>query len=332
MRPVRWCCSIASAKLWAVISAHERPKRLHSPGCCALRLVCSTPAPASRPVFFFPKRRPATAVLAVSFVVAVAWWIWIQRRSALRRWQALGVGCLLGRRPGNWPRSLVAGGWVDFSRCWSDRSPVFNLAGLAINLAVLFLALDFWRASAVLALKNVEQGPASGATASEGLARRVPARAVQPPISSCNVPPLRRIRARDSQLRSAIDHPAVSSATALLEAVGQDWLIRDDSSTNGPLTASAGPFRQPCCFGDGDALRFWPPLTEPGLPELVYPSRSRPRLPRLAGERQPGAAAAAIRGSALLGLLLPACPVLRRLAPVRGPLALYAAEPPAQFP
>jgi len=41
----------------------------------------------------------------------------------------------------------IAGGWAGwwiFSIWCRSGSPVFNLADVAINLAVLFLALDFW--------------------------------------------------------------------------------------------------------------------------------------------------------------------------------------------
>jgi len=112
----------------------------------------------------------------------------------------------------------------------------------------------------------------------------------------------------------------VSKRHALLEQVGQDWLIRDDSSTNG-LYWQGRPIRQ-LLLRDGDALRFGPP-SEPGLPELVFQSRSRPRLLRLAASASLAAAAAAIAGVGLLGLSLLRVPVRGSLAPVRGPLALY---------
>jgi len=125
---------------------------------------------------------------------------------------------------------------------------------------------------------------------------------------------------RDSQLEIRIDHPAVSKRHALLEQVGQDWLIRDDSSTNG-LYWQGRPVRQ-LLLRDGDALRFGPP-SEPGLPELVFQSRSSPRLLRLAASASLAAAAVAITGVGLLGLSLLQVPVRGSLAPVRGPLALY---------
>jgi len=85
------------------------------------------------------------------------------------------------------------------------------------------------------------------------------------------------------------------------------------------------------------AFAFWPTPARAGLPELVFQSRSKARLLRLAGERSLAAAAAAIRrGRGLLGLsLLAGCPVTRAAwAPVaRTRLALY--EPgrtAAQFP
>ncbi|NQV10050.1 MAG: signal peptidase II [Cyanobacteria bacterium] len=126
------------SKLWAVDTLSEGVPRAFIPGVMRLRLLFNTGAA-------FSLFSQATALLGlVSFGVAVGLVIWIQRQSALRRWQALGVGCLLGGALGNGLDRWRLGGVVDFLDLVPIRFPVFNLADVAINLAVVFLLLDFW--------------------------------------------------------------------------------------------------------------------------------------------------------------------------------------------
>ncbi len=125
---------------------------------------------------------------------------------------------------------------------------------------------------------------------------------------------------RDSRLEVSLEHPAVSKQHALLEQVGDDWLIRDSGSTNG-LYWQGHRIRE-LLLRDGDVVRFGP-ATEPGLPELVFQRKPMPRRLRLGRGASAGLAALASGGLLLLGLSLVWMPVRGSLAPVRGPLALY---------
>lgn len=126
------------SKLWAVSVLSAGLPRPFLPGVLRLRLLFNTGAA-------FSLFSNATAILGVvSFVVAVGLAVWIQRQGVLRRWQALGVGCLLGGALGNGLDRWRLGGVVDFLDLVPIRFPVFNLADVAINLAIVFLALDFW--------------------------------------------------------------------------------------------------------------------------------------------------------------------------------------------
>ncbi len=106
------------------------------PGLLRLQLVFNTGAA-------FSLFRGATVLLGlVSLVVAVAIAFWIQRHPVLRRWQGPGVGALLGGALGNGLDRWRLGGVVDFLELVPIRFPVFNLADVAINVAVICLLLD----------------------------------------------------------------------------------------------------------------------------------------------------------------------------------------------
>jgi len=104
---------------WTALSEGV-PQRLHPPGCLRLRLFVQTGA-AFSPSFSQAYRRAG----AGDFVVAVGPGdAGFQRQSALRAGRALGVGCLLGRRPGQWAVDrLAAGRVVEFSRSGADPVP-----------------------------------------------------------------------------------------------------------------------------------------------------------------------------------------------------------------
>ena len=66
----------------------------------------------------------------------------LEQRLGLRRWQALGVGLLLGGAIGNGLDRWRLGTVVDFLEFVPFQFPIFNLADAAINLAVAALAID----------------------------------------------------------------------------------------------------------------------------------------------------------------------------------------------
>lgn len=67
-------------------------------------------------------------------------WLWRQRRLAF--WQALAVGFLLGGTIGNGLDRWRLGYVIDFLALVPIDFPIFNVADVAINLAVLCFALD----------------------------------------------------------------------------------------------------------------------------------------------------------------------------------------------
>ena len=79
---------------------------------------------------------------AVSALVAVGLVVWIQTGGPLRRYQWLGLGLLLGGAIGNGLDRWRLGHVVDFLAFMPFTFPVFNLADVAINLAVACLLLD----------------------------------------------------------------------------------------------------------------------------------------------------------------------------------------------
>ena len=84
----------------------------------------------------------------VSLGVAAGLVVWIQTSGPMERWQALGLGFLLGGAIGNGIDRWRLGRVVDFLEFVPISFPIFNLADVAINLAVLCLALSLlpgWR-------------------------------------------------------------------------------------------------------------------------------------------------------------------------------------------
>jgi signal peptidase II len=71
--------------------------------------------------------------------------VWIQTAGPLRRLQWLALGLLLGGAIGNGLDRWRLGQVVDFLALVPIRFPVFNLADVAINLAVAALVLDWLR-------------------------------------------------------------------------------------------------------------------------------------------------------------------------------------------
>lgn len=85
----------------------------------------------------------------VSALVAAALVLWIQTAGPLRRLQWLALGLLLGGAIGNGLDRWRLGRVVDFLEFIPVSFPVFNVADVAINLAVLCLVLDGLRVHAV---------------------------------------------------------------------------------------------------------------------------------------------------------------------------------------
>ena len=109
------------------------------PGLLQLRLVFNTGAA------FSLLTGNALLLGLVSAAVTAGLVLWIHTSGPLRPWQALGLGLLLGGAIGNGSDRWRLGQVVDLLEFVPVSFPVFNLADVAINLAVLCLAIDLWR-------------------------------------------------------------------------------------------------------------------------------------------------------------------------------------------
>ena len=109
------------------------------PGLLDLRLVFNTGAAFS--LF----TGAASLLGGISLVVALAVLFWLLRCGPLRFWQGSGVGVLLGGTIGNGIDRWRLGTVTDFLELVPISFPIFNVADVAINLAVFFLLLDLLR-------------------------------------------------------------------------------------------------------------------------------------------------------------------------------------------
>jgi signal peptidase II len=86
---------------------------------------------------------------AVSLLVSLGLLLWMWRRPPRGAWESLAFGFLLGGALGNGLDRWRLGAVVDFLALVPIQFPVFNLADVAINLAVLCFVLSLrpWRRS-----------------------------------------------------------------------------------------------------------------------------------------------------------------------------------------
>jgi signal peptidase II len=106
------------------------------PGLLSLQLVQNTGAAFS----LFSGNPQLLGV--VSLLVSIGIAVWIQRQGQLTLTRSLGVGLLLGGALGNGLDRWRLGYVVDFLALVPVSFPVFNLADVAINLAVLCFAIE----------------------------------------------------------------------------------------------------------------------------------------------------------------------------------------------
>jgi signal peptidase II len=88
----------------------------------------------------------SAALSLLSTAISVALVVWLVRHSPQSTWQILAFGFLLGGAAGNGLDRLRLGEVVDFLELVPIHFPIFNLADVAINLAVLCFAIDILRA------------------------------------------------------------------------------------------------------------------------------------------------------------------------------------------
>lgn len=124
------------SKAWAIQALHPAQVTPLLPGLLQLRLVFNTGAAFS----LFTGNAPVLGL--VSAAVAAGLVLWIQTAGPLRRWQAIGLGLLLAGALGNGLDRWRSGQVVDLFELVPVSFPVFNLADVAINLAVAALVMD----------------------------------------------------------------------------------------------------------------------------------------------------------------------------------------------
>jgi signal peptidase II len=127
------------SKAWALKHLAGQGVQPLLPGLLQQQLVFNTGAA------FSMLEGNAMALGLVSGFVAIGLVLWIETSGRLSRWQSLGMGFLLGGAIGNGLDRWVQGSVVDFLEFVPIRFPIFNLADVAINLAVLCLVIDMVR-------------------------------------------------------------------------------------------------------------------------------------------------------------------------------------------
>jgi signal peptidase II len=124
------------SKHWAQRDLPLGEVRPFLPGLLQLQRVTNTGAA-------FSLFADSTLVLAlISTVVSVVVAAWLLRHPPDRPWQALAAGFLLGGAIGNGIDRWRLGAVVDFLEFVPITFPIFNLADVAINLAVACFLLD----------------------------------------------------------------------------------------------------------------------------------------------------------------------------------------------
>ncbi len=126
------------SKAWALEALAQGPRVL-LPGLLDLSLTFNTGAAFS----LFTGGATGLGVVSLAVVVAAA--VWLQRQPTLPLVRLLGAGFLLGGAAGNGIDRWRTGAVVDFLALVPIHFPVFNLADVAINLAVLCIAIEVLR-------------------------------------------------------------------------------------------------------------------------------------------------------------------------------------------
>jgi signal peptidase II len=125
-----------ASKLWATQDLRPGQVQPLLPGLLQLRLVHNSGAA-------FSLLSGWTPLLAlISLAVCVAGGVWLLRRPPTAVLPALALGFLLGGAAGNGLDRWRLGAVIDFLEFVPIDFPVFNLADVAINLAVLCFALE----------------------------------------------------------------------------------------------------------------------------------------------------------------------------------------------
>ena len=133
------------SKAWALTHQPLRAGQPLLPGLLDLQLTFNTGAAFS---LFSGSTR---ALALVSLVVTAALVYWVEQQRQLSLWRSWAVGLLLGGAIGNGADRWRLGAVVDFLALVPIQFPVFNLADVAINAAVVCILIEL--------LQQQRQGP-----------------------------------------------------------------------------------------------------------------------------------------------------------------------------
>ncbi len=124
-----------SSKAWALERLPALEVKPFLPGLIQLRRVSNTGAAWS----LFSDNPQLLGW--ISLLVSLGLLLWILREPPSDRWQSLAFGFLLGGAAGNGLDRWRLGAVVDFLEFMPISFPIFNIADIAINLAVACFAL-----------------------------------------------------------------------------------------------------------------------------------------------------------------------------------------------
>jgi signal peptidase II len=123
------------SKAWALQQLSSGEVQAFLPGLLQLRRVSNTGAAWS----LFSGNPQILGW--ISLLVCLGLLLWLLREPPMDRWQALAFGFLLGGAAGNGLDRWRLGSVVDFLEFMPFPFPIFNVADVAINLAVACFAI-----------------------------------------------------------------------------------------------------------------------------------------------------------------------------------------------
>jgi signal peptidase II len=126
------------SKAWAAQSLPGTGSQPLIPGLIDLYYTTNTGAAFS----LFAGSTRVLGAVSLLVALAVAWWILSSGRRGLPLSRALALGLLLGGAIGNGIDRWRLGAVIDFLALVPVNFPVFNIADVAINLAVLGFLVD----------------------------------------------------------------------------------------------------------------------------------------------------------------------------------------------
>lgn len=124
------------SKAWVLATLPEGVTRRWLPGLLDLQLVFNRGAAFS----LFTQAQTLLALISAIVTLVLLGWVW--RQQGLNVAQTAALGLLLGGTIGNGIDRWRMGAVVDFLRLVPFEFPVFNVADVAINLAVACFAFD----------------------------------------------------------------------------------------------------------------------------------------------------------------------------------------------